>query len=162
MGFTIPSTGDAFKKNPQDHDYARESAHDPFALPSDQMETDLDVIDDDDLLNGMLEEDDMEVTLNPVPPPPPLPPIPFRKSSKTPTTMTTAHDAAATTEKPDAAADMMETFEKRLKAMQDQMAERERQHAQQIEDLSRQLATASRSETHPSRTTPRNPQSRKT
>ena len=158
MGFTIPRTGDAAKKTSHDH---RESAQDPLALPSEQMETDLDAIDDD-LLDGMLEEeDDMEVTVNPVlpPPPPPLPPIPFKKTTnKMPTTTTTVTDAAATTEKPDAAAQMMETFEKRMKAMQDQMAERERHHAEQIEDLTRQLkATTSRSETHRHGKTPRKP-----
>ena len=100
----------------------------------------------------------MEVSLNPVlpPPPPPLPPIPLRKTAnktipskktddKMPTTTTTTE-----TEKPDAAAaQMMKTFERRMQAMQDQMAERERHHAKQIEDLTRQLkSTTGHSETH--------------
>ena len=144
MGFTIPRTRDASKKTTHDHDYARESAQDPFALPSQQMETDLDAIDED-LLDGMLnEEDDMEVSVNPVlpPPPPPLPPISFRKTANmTPTIPLKTDDKMPTitttneTEKPDTAAQMMETFEKRMRAMQDQMAERERHHAEQIEDL---------------------------
>ena len=82
------------------------------------MDTDLDAIDDDDLLNRMLEDhDNMEDSANPVPPSPPLLPIPYRKTTATPTTMTSPDDAAATTEKPYAVTPRMETFEKRLLAI---------------------------------------------
>ena len=103
----------------------------------------------------------MEVGVNPVPPPspPPPPPIPFRlNASKTPTIpvtktndkMPTTTKTTTETKKPDdTTARMMETFEKRMQAMQDQMAERERHHAKQLEDLTRQLKTkTSHGETH--------------
>ena len=64
--------------------------------------------------------------------------------------MPTTTKTTTETEKPDVTtARMMETFEKRMQAMQDQMAERERHHAKQLEDLTRQLKTkTSHGETH--------------
>ena len=103
----------------------------------------------------------MEVAVNPVPPPspPPPPPIPFRlNASKTPTIpvkktndkMPTPTKTTSETEKPDdTTGRLLETFEKRMQAMQDQMAERELHHAKQLEDLTRQLKTkTSHGETH--------------
>ena len=80
MDFTIPHTGDAAKKSLKDHEYVRGSALDPFALRHDEMDTDLDAIDGEDLLNGMLEDDDnMEDSANPVPPYPFGSPVPLVK-----------------------------------------------------------------------------------